>query len=248
MPPLLDIHIQQKRFADKAVLKDLRLTLQAGEFVAVVGPSGAGKSTLLNLIAGLDQCYQGYLHYQQAPLHQNQPACCISFMFQQARLMPWLSALDNVLLVLDNTPEQRQRAIQLLEAVGLQDSLKHFPTQLSGGMQRRVALARAFAVQPQLLLMDEPFISLDAPTAQRLRDVLSNLWQQQQPVVLFVTHQLREALALADRIIFLADHAAPILLEYCVDLPRPRQLEDPVVQALQQRLLCDYPDLLRGMV
>ena len=133
-----------------------------------------------------------------------------------------------------------------LERVGLKDCAALFPNQLSGGMQRRVALLRAFLIAPQVLLMDEPFQSLDAPTADQLRAQLRTLWQDTRPTVLFVTHNLSEALSLADRVLFLAPGPSRVLLDYAVDLPHPRSLDAPAVQRLGQQLLTDYPDLLKG--
>ncbi len=160
--------------------------------------------------------------------------------------MPWLSVMDNLLLVTEPGDAARSRALDLLRAVDLQDVESAWPNQLSGGMQRRVALARAFAAQPEVLLMDEPFISLEAPTADRLREKLVHLWQRNRPTIIFVTHNLREALALADRVVFLSARPARVVMELPLDLPRPRHLEDPAVGALRQRLLDEHPELLAG--
>jgi NitT/TauT family transport system ATP-binding protein len=162
--------------------------------------------------------------------------------------MPWLTVLDNVRLVLDNDPAATARARELLTAMELGEVLDAYPNRLSGGMQRRVALARAFATEPQLLLMDEPFVSLDAPTANRLRDMLMELWRSRGTTVLFVTHDLREALALGDRVLFMSASPGRVVLELPVDLPRPRRRDDPEVIALQQRLLAAHPHLLEGRV
>jgi NitT/TauT family transport system ATP-binding protein len=135
-----------------------------------------------------------------------------------------------------------------LAKVGLKDCADLFPNQLSGGMQRRVALLRAFSVTPQLLLMDEPFQSLDAPTADQLRAHLLELWQDTKPTVLFVTHNLQEALALADRVLFLSPGPSRIALDLPLELPRPRNVDSPAVQSLAQQLLQRYPDLLKGSV
>jgi NitT/TauT family transport system ATP-binding protein len=237
----IQIDIHSKVFSNGIhAAKNLQLSLQQGEFVALVGPSGTGKTTLLNLIAGLDTELQGSI---QAPRH------ALSMMFQEPRLMPWLTAEDNIRLVLDapvmQTDVQRwQRMAQLIEQLGLSEFKHAFPKQLSGGLKRRVALARAFVTQPQLLLMDEPFQSLDEPTAQALRAVLVNLWQHTRPTILFVTHHLNEALQLADRAVFLAPRPAQVILDYPIRLARPRSASE--VQALQQALLTQYPALLTG--
>lgn len=238
------MQIHKKYYGDHLVLNHLEFTANTGEFVAIVAPSGAGKSTLLNIIAGLDKRFSGKLQFNQQPLHPFSKDVHLSCMFQEPRLMPWLSVLDNLLLV---TPH-RSHAENLLQAVGLQDYLNHYPLQLSGGMQRRVALARAFCIKPQLLLMDEPFISLDAPTTEKLQQILLDLWENQRPTVLFVTHHLEEALKLADRILFLSAAPAQIILSHPVILNRPRDLNDGNINQLKQKLMQQYPDLLTGKI
>jgi NitT/TauT family transport system ATP-binding protein len=235
----LSVQIGAKRFANgRCAIQDLAFQAKPGEFVAIVGPSGAGKSTLLKIISGLDSAYEGSV---QMPARAK-----LGFMFQEPRLMPWLTVQQNLALV-DQTV-RGERLSCLLQQVGLQDCAGLFPKQLSGGMQRRVALLRAFAHAPQLLLMDEPFQSQDAPTAEQLRTHLLDLWQTSRPTVLFVTHQLTEALTLADRVLFLTHAPARIALDVAVELPRPRQLDCAAVQALGQQLLQRYPNLLKGSV
>lgn len=244
----LQIDIADKRFDEQhPVLEHLHLDVSPGEFLAIVGPSGAGKTTLLSLIAGLDQAFSGTLNWNRQPLHAaGTSPLKLGILFQEPRLMPWLSVLDNVRLVLKQASDARDRARQLLTRVGLGDWLDAWPGQLSGGMQRRVALARAFAVQPQLLLMDEPFVSLDMPTGNQLRSQTLELWQRERPLVIYVTHDLREALAMADRVVFLSTRPAQVLLDVRVELSRPRRLEGPQVAALQTQLLSAHPDLLAG--
>lgn len=240
---MLDLSIAHKGFrsADghtRTVIAGLSLTLTPGSFTCLVGPSGCGKSTLLNLITGLDNDFDGHVRYNdsRAP----------TVMFQEPRLMPWLTVLDNVLLVAREPRRARAAAIALLDEMGLGDALGQYPLQLSGGMQRRVALARAFLDRPSLLLMDEPFASLDAPTAARLRQMLLARWQQQRAAVLFVTHDLSEAAALADRIVFLSTAPAQIVLDQPVDLARPREAGDAAVRAWTDALLARHPGLLEG--
>ena len=158
--------------------------------------------------------------------------------------MPWLTVAQNLALV--DKRASGTRLAQALDQVGLKDCADLFPNQLSGGMQRRVALLRAFLMAPQLLLMDEPFQSLDLPTADQLRAHLLSLWQASQPTVLFVTHNLTEALSLADRVLFLSAGPSRVALDFPVDLPRPRGLDSEAVARLGQQLLADHPDLLRG--
>lgn len=246
---MLNINIERKQFPSRTpgdrhlALEEFQLALAEGEFACLVGPSGAGKSTLLNIINGLDHEVEG-----QVTLDEVIPTDGISTVFQNPRLMPWLTVLDNVRLVLDNSPEAHERARNLLTAMELGDVLQAFPNRLSGGMQRRVALARAFATKPRVLLLDEPFVSLDLPVANRLRSMLTELWQNQRTTVLFVTHDLREALALADRVFFMSGSPGRVVLEQSVTLPRPRALDDPDVTALQMQLLTEHPDLLAGLV
>jgi NitT/TauT family transport system ATP-binding protein len=244
---VLEITIDRKSYADRGgrphlALAGLELRAAPGEFVCVVGPSGCGKSTLLNVVGGLDCEVCGRVRLAGADA-----AYDIGFMFQEPRLMPWLTVLDNVLLVTGPSQDARRRACELLTAMGLGDVLDAFPGRLSGGMQRRVALARAFVIEPKLLLMDEPFVSLDVPTANRLRAMLVELWQRSRATVLFVTHDLREALALADRVCFLSAAPGRVVLERPVTLARPRLPDDAAVQALQAELLAQHPELLAGL-
>lgn len=246
----LRVEVADKRYDDHGpVLQGLQLSASPGEFLALVGPSGAGKSTLLSLLAGLDQNFDGNLSWNGHPLYApGESPRNLGMLFQQPRLMPWLSVLDNVSLVLADSRGRHDRAMQLVADVGLSGWESAWPEQLSGGMQRRVALARAFAVAPQLLLMDEPFISLDMPTATHLRSELLALWQRQRPLVVYVTHDLREALAMADRILFLSARPARVLWAEPVNLARPRRIEGSEVAARQAELLSDRPDLLSGML
>ena len=243
----LRVAIARKAFEmpPNLVLEGMEFRVAPGEFVAIVGPSGAGKSTLLNIVAGLDRHYEGTVGSSGAS-EAGEREARIGYVFQAPRLMPWLSALDNVRLVLPPDPASASAAREVLREVGLEGYEDAYPGQLSGGMQRRVALARAFGVNPALLLMDEPFGSLDEPLAWRLREHLQTLWLHRRSMVLFVTHNLEEALSLADRVLFLSPRPARVVFEQAVDLPRPRGRDDPGVECLRSALLARHPELLAG--
>lgn len=229
------------------VLKGLEFSVEPGEFVAIVGPSGAGKSTLLNIVAGLDRHYEGEVESSGGEA-SGEEEVRVGYVFQAPRLMPWLSALDNVRLVLPPDSTSTATAREVLHEVGLEGFEDAYPGQLSGGMQRRVALARAFGVNPALLLMDEPFGSLDEPLAWRLREHLQALWRRRRSMVLFVTHDLEEALSLADRVLFLSSRPARVVFEQAVELPRPRGRDHRGVERLRSELLARHPELLAGKV
>ena len=228
-----------------AALSDLRFKVDEGEFVSVVGPSGCGKTTLLNLIGGLDSDVDGsVLVNGVAP--EDGPVT--GHMFQTPRLMPWLTVRDNISLVEKDSTTNGDRVDELLAEMGLADFSDTYPAHLSGGMRRRVALARAFLNEPGLLLLDEPFLSLDAPVANHLRRMLLDLCGRRSATVLFVTHDLREALYLADRVLFMSGGPGSIVLDLRVDLPRPRQPESEAVERMRINLLKDHPQLLAGLV
>lgn len=193
------------------------------EFVCVLGPSGSGKSTLLRILAGLIPPTSGTVVFEG----HTQPR--IGFVFQQANLMPWRSVLENIMLPLDieNTPADiaRQRARELIDLVGLDGFETALPRELSGGMAQRVALARALVHDPDILLLDEPFGSLDALTRERMWTELSRIWQARQKTVIMVTHSIGEALFLADRVLVMTARPGKIKLDLTVDLPRPREEE-----------------------
>ncbi|MFZ5856460.1 MAG: ABC transporter ATP-binding protein [Chloroflexota bacterium] len=188
------------------------------EFVAVLGPSGSGKSTLLRILAGILRPTAGEVDFAS---HQ-QPR--IGMVFQQANLMPWRTVLQNITLPLEleNEAEAVSRARELIELVGLQGFESNWPRELSGGMAQRVALARALIHDPDLLLLDEPFGSLDALTRERMWTELSRIWQARQKTVLMVTHSISESLFLADRVLVLTARPGRVKLDLKVDLPRPR--------------------------
>lgn len=220
----------------KPAIADFSLTLKAGEFVCLVGPSGCGKTTLLNILAGLDKNYDGEI----VAGHSTHPK--IGYVFQNPRLLPWRTVRENIELVLDKqTPASM--IDDLLEAMQLTGVQQVYPERLSLGMSRRVAIIRAFAVNPDVLLMDEPFVSLDAPTARQVRELLMQLWQQRPHSVLFVTHDLREAIALADKLVFLSASPMRVVREISVPVARSERNNETAIEAFRQRLKAGYPDI-----
>jgi len=217
-------------------IKDLGFSLGSGEFVCLVGPSGCGKTTLLNIIAGLDRAFQGDIRL----LHSQKPKPLVGYVFQEPRLLPWRTVRENIELVLPAAPGH-EAVTPLLEALGLCQVEDKYPERLSLGMRRRVALARAFAIQPDLLLMDEPFVSLDAPAARSARRLLIDVWRQRPHTVLFVTHDLREAIVLADRLLFLGPSPTTVIHQMEVPLTRDLRSDEEAVEVFRRKLLSDYP-------
>ena len=213
-----------------AALDGITLAVGAGEIVCLVGASGCGKTTLLNLVVGLDSPTAGSIQVAGRP----------TLMFQESALFPWLTVSHNVELALRlrGVPrrERKERAAGLLAAVRLADAGDRRPHELSGGMRQRVALARALAQDSDVLLMDEPFGALDAMTRDLLHDELERLWLERGFTVLFVTHNVREAARLGDRIIVLTSRPGKVAEEFRVDSPRPRRIEDPEVAALAREV------------
>ena len=219
------------------VLEDVSLALREGEIVALLGKSGSGKSTLLRCIAGLIAPSSGTVSYRGTPLNGANPG--VAMVFQSFALLPWLTVQQNVELAMQarDVPEQDRvpRALRAIDLIGLDGFESAYPKELSGGMRQRVGFARALAVEPDALLMDEPFSALDVLTASNLRGELTRLWEGREfPVksVLIVTHNIEEAVQLADRILVLSSNPGRIMAELTVDLPRPRDRHDPVVDAL----------------
>ncbi|WP_371367695.1 aliphatic sulfonates ABC transporter ATP-binding protein [Pseudomonas sp. QL9] len=220
-----------KRFGEREVLKGIDLRIPAGQFVAIVGRSGCGKSTLLRLLAGLDAPSEGQLLAGAAPLEDAREGTRL--MFQDSRLLPWKRVIDNVGLGLKG--DWRQQALEALQAVGLADRAGEWPASLSGGQKQRVALARALIHRPRLLLLDEPLGALDALTRIEMQQLIERLWQQHGFSVLLVTHDVAEAVAVADRVILIED--GEIGLDLAVDLPRPRSRGSARLAALEAEVL-----------
>ncbi|MEG9622705.1 aliphatic sulfonates ABC transporter ATP-binding protein [Pseudomonas guariconensis] len=221
----------RKAFGQREVLRGIDLHIPAGQFVAIVGRSGCGKSTLLRLLAGLDQPSAGQLLAGAAPLDQAREETRL--MFQDARLLPWKKVIDNVGLGLSGN--WRADALQALEAVGLAERAHDWPAALSGGQKQRVALARALIHKPRLLLLDEPLGALDALTRIEMQQLIERLWHQHGFTVLLVTHDVNEAVAVADRVILIEDGA--VGLDLTVDLPRPRARGSHRLAALESEVL-----------
>src|SRR5512143_2140420 len=201
-------------------LDNVSFDVHPQEFVCVLGPSGSGKTTLLRILAGLISPTSGSFMFG----HGEQPS--IGMVFQQANLMPWRTVVENIKLPLEvkqvHEAEARTQAREMIELVGLQGFEDSLPRDLSGGMAQRVALARALIHDPDLLLLDEPFGSLDAITRERMWDELSRIWQMRQKMVIMVTHSINESLFLADRVLVLTQRPGKVKLDLDVDLPRPR--------------------------
>jgi ABC-type nitrate/sulfonate/bicarbonate transport system ATPase subunit len=234
----ITIDIDSKLFFSAAypdgllALENIDVEVADREFVCLVGPSGCGKSTILNLIGGLDRSYTGQIEIDRRPLaHDGGHPVRVGFVFQEPRLLPWLTVRKNIYFALESmgirAGEWRQRTESWLAKVGLAEFADSHPHELSGGMQQRAAIARAFAVDPEVLLMDEPFSGLDELTARSMREQVLELWDTTRKTVLFVTHNCFEACYLADRIIVMSARPGRVQKELKVELQRPRDYESP---------------------
>jgi len=229
-------------------IKSVSCDIKRGEFVALIGPSGGGKTTLLNLIAGIHRPNSGRVLVDGQPVTGLNPN--LSYMPSRDALLPWRTVLRNVEYGLElrgvGKEERRDTAISMLRLVGLEDAVDRYPSQLSSGMRQRTAVARTFATRPDVLLMDEPFSALDAQTRVKVQDVFLNLWEATRSTVLLVTHDIGEAIALADRIIVFAPGPATVRDEIVVPIERPRTLRrilgDPAYHELFVRLLNELDD------
>ena len=227
----LEIRGLSKFYGERQVLRQADLVIEPGEFVAIVGRSGCGKSTLLRLVAGLEPASDGTLKLDGQSVNGLNNDTRI--MFQDARLLPWKRVADNVALGLPK--EERGRAAEVLAQVGLGERLGDWPAKLSGGQRQRVALARALVHNPRLLLLDEPLGALDALTRIEMHALIEGLWQRKGFTALLVTHDVQEAVALADRVILIED--GRIALDERVNLPRPRERGSAAFAALESRIL-----------
>ncbi len=224
-------------------LTNLNFEIKKNQFVAVVGPSGCGKSTLLNLITGLLQPTHGQVKVFDTAM--TEPRDEVGIVFQKPTLLPWLSVLDNVLFPLKHkrgrvTAQDKQRAQKLLWLVGLENFSMHRPSELSGGMQQRVGIARALFLQPEILVMDEPFSALDALSREEMGFELLRIWTEEPKTVLFITHSISEAVLLADKVLVMSPRPGTLVESIDIDLPRPRS-----EQTIKHERFADYTSRIR---
>ena len=232
----LTVRIDRKAYALNGggvlAIEGLQFSVAEDDFVCILGPSGCGKTTTLNLIAGLDTDFAG-----EIALGSSVAGRRLGYVFQTPRLLPWRSVTENILLAAGNDAQTAAKSAALLKEVGLAGFENAFPGQLSLGMQRRAALARAFAVEPGLLLMDEPFVSLDEATASRLRLLLLKLWRERPATVLFVTHDSREAVQLGQRLLVLSAGPARLVADLRVPLSPEERANPDAIEAFRKEKL-----------
>lgn len=235
----LSVRIRNKIFpavgrrGEMSVLKDIAFDIEPGSFVVLTGPSGCGKSTMLNIVAGLDTDFEGSIDFG------GNSSLRVAYVFQNPRLLPWRTVYENIAVVLPKGDPRIDNIPELIERVGLTAATSAYPEMISLGMQRRAALARAFVLEPEFLLMDEPFVSLDDPTAQALRELLVELWSRRPTTVLFVTHDRAEAVMLGTRILRLSDGSANIIQDVNVPLSVADRTDRDKVRAEQKRIFGD---------
>ena len=235
---MLNLERLSKTYADGTrALADVSLGVRESEIVALIGGSGCGKTTLLRLIAGLDRASAGAIRLDGETIAGPHPA--VGIVFQEPRLLPWLTVAHNVGFGLMDrpAPERRARVAHALEKVGLAEHAGRWPRELSGGQQQRVAIARAFVTQPKVLLLDEPFSALDAFTRASLHAHLLALWDESRPTVLLVTHDVSEAVTLADRAVVMRPKPGRVHDELPLGLARPREKTSPAFEAATRRVL-----------
>jgi len=224
--PKLAIEGIDMTFGDLEVLRGISLSIADGEFISIVGASGCGKTTFLRIVAGLERATGGEVRLDGKAVRE--PGIDRGFVFQSDNLLPWRTVLANAIIGNEVAgrvgPQERRRTLDLLELVGLKGFEQYFPRQLSGGMRQRANLARALAVDPKVLLMDEPFSALDAQTREIMQTELMRIWERGRKTVLFVTHQIDEAVYLSDRVVIFSRRPGRVQETVAIDLPRPRPL------------------------
>ncbi|WP_329053114.1 ABC transporter ATP-binding protein [Amycolatopsis sp. NBC_01488] len=255
VPPLIELTGATKRFPSGSgsvhtAVRDLTMTVQPGEFVAVVGPTGCGKSTTLSLVSGLQPPSAGRVRVNGEDVQSIPDG--VGYMFQTDAVMPWRSVLDNVASGprFRGVPkaEARAQAVDWIARVGLAGFEKYYPHQLSGGMRKRVALAQTLVTKPKIMLMDEPFSALDVQTRALMQDELLRLWSGSGAAVIFVTHDLDEAIALADKVVVLTSSPATVKDVFEIPLERPRKVEDLRLTDDFRKLYADIWESLRSEV
>ena len=248
------IKIEEKSFLNKhnnsriKVLKDIDINIKSKEFVCIVGPSGCGKTTLMNMIGGLIKTEDQIIEFNDNKQSFDDK---FGYVFQTSRLLPWLTVKENVELVCETKSQNfNSDSIDfLLESFGLKEFLNFYPKAISGGMRRKVSLARALINKPKVLLMDEPFVSLDQPTSESLYDVLVNYRKKNPITVIFITHVLKEAILLGDRILFFSKKPGTVVFDYRVkSIRKPLTLDNKSVDSEYKKLKSKYPQLLKGLV
>lgn len=234
----IDVKDLTKRYGGRTILEDINLTVRAGEFVAIVGPSGCGKSTLLKIIAGLEKG-SGAVLIGGRPVQG--PDSSHLLVLQEHALYPWRTVEQNISLGPEihgwPEPKRKERVNQLIEAVGLSGFNDYYPHQISGGMCQRVSLARAFIMEPEVLLLDEPFGALDALTRMDLQQQLLRLWQMRSSTVVLVTHDVEEAVLLADTVMVMEGHPGRFVGRFTISLPRPHRRRASEIIELKSKIL-----------
>ncbi len=225
---MIDIKNLSKSYGELKVLEDINLHIKEGEFVSIIGPSGCGKSTLINIIAGLDKASSGKIFMEDKEICE--PDIDRIMVFQNAALFPWLNVYDNVSFGLKNvckdSKEIKEKVEAILRKVHLYRFKDNYPHELSGGMKQRVSIARSIVMDPKILLMDEPFSALDEQTRMLLHDELQQIWIETKKTILFVTHNIREAVKLSDRVIILGIRPGTVVDDIRIDISHPRQATD----------------------
>ena len=239
---MLDINISSKKYHDNKIIENLKLEVKKSEFISIIGPSGCGKTTLLNIISNIDKDYLGSVFFNK----KNIEDINIGIMFQDSRLIPWLTIFENIILV--SKTKDEELILQSLIEVGLKEYINSYPKELSGGMQRRAALVRAFINKPDILLLDEPFISLDYPTAQALRSDFIKFYKKYKTTVVFITHDLKEAVSLSQRILFLDSKPMKIVLDYKNIDDYSSNLENLEIEKIKDKILENHPNILSGSI
>jgi NitT/TauT family transport system ATP-binding protein len=236
------------RYGDLLVHDGLKITLRPNEFLCICGPSGCGKTTLLDIFAGILKPSQGHVLIDGQPAdpkHHN-----ISFVFQEPSTLPWLDVRDNIATGLRIKKQRKGEIVRkvddIISVVGLRGFEHHYPHQVSGGMKQRIAIARAFATDADLVLMDEPFVSLDQPTREKMQREVLNIWEHRKRTIVFVTHNLEEAVFLGERVVMLSTKPARIVADIVVDLPRPRNPVSEAFNALRARCAAILQDVQAG--